>query len=84
MRKAILLSALLLLPAVWADSSDIWLIEVEDMLGNPVDDCDVYFTDPWTGAVTAEPNGAMYQPSAICEGYVVCLLYTSPSPRDRG
>ncbi len=71
MRKAILLSALLLLPAVWADSSEIWLIEVEDMLGNPVDDCDVYFTDPWTGAVTAEPNGAMYQPSAICEGYVV-------------
>ena len=71
MRRALLLVLLLLIPPVWADESDTWLVEVEDSYGDPITGCEITLTEPWTGKVLDEPNGGMYQPSATCDGYVV-------------
>ena len=71
MRKVLLLVLLLLLPPVWAEESASWTVEVEDPLGNPISDCDIVLSEPWTGSIMSEPVGGMYQPSATCEGYVV-------------
>jgi hypothetical protein len=71
MRRALLLIILLLIPSAWADEGESWTVEVEDPLGNPISGCDITLTEPWTGAVLSEPSGAMYQPSATCDGYAV-------------
>jgi|SaaInlStandDraft_2_1057019.scaffolds.fasta_scaffold03052_5 hypothetical protein len=71
MRRVLLLALLLLIPPVWAEGSPTWTVEVEDPLGNPISDCEVTLREPWSGNIMSEPNGAMYQPSAICDGYVV-------------
>ena len=71
MRRVLILFILLLIPSAWAEEGDSWTVQVEDQLGNPIADCDITLTEPWTGAVLTEPSGAMYQPSATCEGYVV-------------
>lgn len=71
MRRVLLLILLLLIPSAWAEEGDSWTVEVEDPLGNPIADCEITLTEPWTGAVLSEPSGAMYQPSATCDGYVV-------------
>jgi hypothetical protein len=47
-------------------------------LGNHITDCDISISDPWTGATLSEPSGAMYQPSATCDGYVV--MWHKPIP----
>ncbi len=78
MRRVALLILLLLIPSAWAQSGEEWTVEVEDPFGNPIADCDVTLKDPWTGSVLDEPSGAMYQPSAICEGYVV--MWHPPIP----
>ena len=78
MRRVFLLAFLLLLPSAWADFGESWHIEVEDILGNQITDCDISISDPWTGATLSEPSGAMYQPSATCDGYVV--MWHKPVP----
>ena len=78
MRRALILVLLLLIPPVWAEESETWLVEVEDPSGNPVSGCEVTLTEPWTGNILDEPKGAMYQPSATCEGYVV--MWHKPIP----
>ena len=66
MRRVLLLILLLLIPSAWAEEGESWTVEVEDPLGNPIADCEIILTEPWTGAVLAEPSGSMYQPSATC------------------
>ncbi len=78
MRRAILLILLLLIPSAWAEESQDWTVEVEDPFGNPITNCNVTLSDPWTGGVMNEPSGAMYQPSANCEGYAV--MWHPPIP----
>ena len=72
MRRVLLLVFLLLVPAAWAEESNQWVVEVEDPFGNPIQDCEITLTEPWTGAEISNP------------GKGICLLYTSPSPRDTG
>jgi len=78
MRRAFLLVFLLLLPSAWADFGESWHIEVQDILGNQITDCEISISDPWTGATLSEPSGAMYQPFATCDGYVV--MWHKPIP----
>jgi hypothetical protein len=78
MRRVLILALLLLIPPVWAEESPSWTVEVEDTLGNPISDCEVTLREPWTGSIMSEPIGGMYQPSAICEGYVV--MWHPPIP----
>ena len=78
MRRAILLILLLLIPPVIAGEDQEWTIEVEDQFGNPIPDCEITLTEPWTGNVIQQPNGGMYQPSATCDGYVV--MWHEPIP----
>ena len=78
MRRVLLLVVLLLLPAAWANETESWVVEVEDPLGNPISDCDIVLTEPWTGSVINSPSGSMYQPSATCDGYVV--MWHPPVP----
>ena len=78
MRRVLLLVFLLLMPAVWAEESESWTVEVEDPLGNPIADCDIVLTEPWTGSIVDSPSGGMYQASATCEGYVV--MWHPPIP----
>ena len=78
MRRVLVLVLLLLIPSTWAEEDNGWAIEVEDPFGNPINDCDVTLTEPWTGSIIDEPTGAMYQPRATCEGYVV--MWHPPVP----
>ncbi|MGB1689365.1 MAG: hypothetical protein ACPHDM_01570, partial [Candidatus Poseidoniaceae archaeon] len=78
MRRALLLVLLLLMPAVWAEETESWTVEVEDPLGNPISDCDIVLSEPWTGTTIESPSGGMYQASATCEGYVV--MWHPPIP----
>jgi hypothetical protein len=78
MRRVLVLVLLLLIPPVLADEGDAWTVEVEDPFGNPISDCDVTLSNPWTGGVLDEPVDSMYQPSAICDGYVV--MWHPPIP----
>jgi len=78
MRRVLLLVFLLLVPAVWADETESWVVEVEDQLGNPISGCDIELREPWTGAVIDYPGNGMYQASATCEGYVV--MWHPPVP----
>ena len=71
MRRALLLVLLLLMPAVWAEETQSWTVEVEDPFGNPISDCDIVLSEPWTGSIIDSPSGGMYQASATCDGYVV-------------
>ena len=65
------MTILLLLPAISAEETDNWIVEVEDPFGNPIENCDIILREPWSGSVIQQPVGAMYHPSASCEGYVV-------------
>lgn len=78
MRRALVLVLLLLIPSTWAEEDNGWAIEVEDPFGNPISDCDITLSEPWTGSILEEPVGAMYQPRATCEGYVV--MWHPPVP----
>ena len=78
MRRALLLVLLLLMPAVWAEETESWTVEVEDPLGNPISDCEIVLNEPWTGTVIESPSGGMYQASATCDGYVV--MWHPPIP----
>ena len=78
MRRVLLLVLLLLIPSGLAEETPSWVVEVEDPLGNPINDCEIVLTEPWTGGLLNEPNGGMYQPSATCEGYVV--MWHPPVP----
>jgi|TARA_B110000881_G_scaffold22663_1_gene16448 hypothetical protein len=78
MRRVLMLVLLLLIPSAWAGEGDDWTVEVEDPFGNPISNCDVTLSDPWTGSVLNEPVNSMYQASAICEGYVV--MWHPPIP----
>ena len=78
MRRVILLVFLLLVPAVWADETESWVVEVEDPLGNPILGCEIVLKEPWTGAVIDSPGNGMYQASATCDGYVV--MWHPPVP----
>jgi len=78
MRRVLLLIILLLMPAAWANETESWVVEVEDPLGNPISDCDIVLTEPWTGSVIDSPSGGMFQASATCEGYVV--MWHPPVP----
>lgn len=71
MRRVLLVTILLLLPAISAEETDNWIVEVEDPFGNPIENCDIILREPWSGSVIQQPVGAMYHPSASCEGYVV-------------
>ena len=79
MRRILLLTIILLMPSVFASEGDSWSIEVEDPFGNPVENCDIRLTNPWTGNEMSEPSGSMYTPSATCEGYVVMWHHPIPS-----
>jgi hypothetical protein len=78
MRRVLLLVLLLLMPAVWAEETESWTVEVEDPLGNPISDCQIVLNEPWTGSVIDSPSGGMYQASATCDGYVV--MWHPPVP----
>ena len=78
MRRALLLVLLLLIPAAWAEEVDSWVVEVEDPFGNPVSNCEVTLTEPWSGAEINNPGKGMYQASATCDGYVV--MWHPPVP----
>ena len=78
MRRALVLVLLLLIPSTWAEEDNVWAIEVEDPFGNPISDCDITLSEPWTGSIIEEPIGAMYQPRATCDGYVV--MWHPPVP----
>ena len=78
MRRALVLVLLLLIPSTWAEEDNGWAIEVEDPFGNPISDCDITLSEPWTGSIIEEPIGAMYQPRATCDGYVV--MWHPPVP----
>ena len=78
MRRALVLVLLLLIPSTWAEEDNGWAIEVEDPFGNPISDCDITLSEPWTGSIIQEPVGAMYQPRATCDGYVV--MWHPPVP----
>ena len=78
MRRVLLLVFLLLVPAAWAEEGSTWVVEVEDPFGNPIQDCEITLTEPWTGAVIDNPGNGMYQASATCEGYVV--MWHPPVP----
>ena len=78
MRRVLLLVFLLLMPAVWAEESEPWVVEVEDQFGNPISNCEVVLKEPWTGAVIDNPGKGMYQASATCDGYVV--MWHPPVP----
>ena len=78
MRRALLLVLLLLMPAVWAEETQSWTVEVEDPFGNPISDCDIVLSEPWTGSIIDSPSGGMYQASATCDGYVV--MWHPPIP----
>ncbi len=78
MRRVLVLVLLLLIPSTWAEEDNGWAIEVEDPFGNPINDCDITLSEPWTGSILDEPVGAMYQPKATCEGYVV--MWHPPVP----
>ena len=78
MRRALVLVLLLLIPSTWAEEDNGWAIEVEDPFGNPISDCDITLSEPWTGSIIEEPVGAMYQPRATCDGYVV--MWHPPVP----
>ena len=67
------------MPSVFATEGDSWSVEVEDPFGNPVENCDIRLTNPWTGNEISEPSGSMYTPSATCEGYVVMWHHPIPS-----
>ena len=67
------------MPTVFATEGDSWSVEVEDPFGNPVENCDIRLTNPWTGNDMSEPSGSMYTPSATCEGYVVMWHHPIPS-----
>lgn len=67
------------MPSVFATEGDSWSVEVEDPFGNPVENCDIRLTNPWTGNEMSEPSGSMYTPSATCEGYVVMWHHPIPS-----
>jgi len=79
MRRILLLTIILLMPSVFATEGDSWSVEVEDPFGNPVENCDIRLTNPWTGNEMSEPSGSMYTPSATCEGYVVMWHHPIPS-----
>jgi len=79
MRRIFLLTIILLMPTVFATEGDSWSVEVEDPFGNPVENCDIRLTNPWTGNDMSEPSGSMYTPSATCEGYVVMWHHPIPS-----
>ena len=79
MRRILLLTIILLMPSVFATEGDSWSVEVEDPFGNPVENCDIRLTNPWTGNEISEPSGSMYTPSATCEGYVVMWHHPIPS-----
>ena len=55
MRRALLLVLLLLMPAVWAEETESWTVEVEDPLGNPISGCDIVLNEPWTGTIIESP-----------------------------
>ena len=78
MRRVLVLVLLLLIPSTWAEEDNGWAIEVEDPFGNPISDCDITLSEPWTGSIIEEPIGAMYQPRATCDGYVV--MWHPPVP----
>ncbi|MDP7374613.1 MAG: hypothetical protein QF445_03810, partial [Candidatus Poseidoniaceae archaeon] len=78
MRRVLLLVFLLLVPAAWAEESNQWVVEVEDPFGNPIQDCEITLTEPWTGAEISNPGKGMYQASATCDGYVV--MWHPPVP----
>jgi len=78
MRRALLLVLLLLIPAAWAEEADPWIVEVEDPFGNPISNCEVTLTEPWSGAEISNPGKGMYQASATCDGYVV--MWHPPVP----
>ena len=78
MRRVLLLVFLLLVPAAWAEESNDWVVEVEDPFGNPIQDCEITLTEPWTGAEISNPGKGMYQASATCDGYVV--MWHPPVP----
>ena len=78
MRRALLLVLLLLMPAVGAEETESWTVEVEDPLGNPISDCDIVLNEPWTGTIIESPSGGMYQASGTCDGYVV--MWHPPIP----
>ena len=78
MRRVLLLVFLLLVPAAWAEESNQWVVEVEDPFGNPIHDCEITLTEPWTGAEISNPGKGMYQASASCDGYVV--MWHPPVP----
>ena len=78
MRRVVLLVFLLLVPAVWANETESWVVEVEDPLGNPILGCEIVLREPWTGAVIDYPGNGMYQASATCDGYVV--MWHPPVP----
>ena len=66
------------MPSVFANHGEEWTVEVEDPFGNPISGCEITLRDPWTGAELSHPSRSMYQPSAICEGYVV--MWHPPIP----
>ena len=78
MRRVLLLVFLLLVPAAWAEENNQWVVEVEDPFGNPIQDCEITLTEPWTGAEISNPGKGMYQASATCDGYVV--MWHPPVP----
>lgn len=78
MRRVVLLVFLLLLPTVWANETESWVVEVEDPFGNPILGCEIVLREPWTGAVIDSPGSGMYQASATCDGYVV--MWHPPVP----
>ena len=78
MRRVLLLVFLLLVPSAWAQESNTWMVEVEDPFGNPISDCEITLTEPWTGAEISNPGKGMYQASAKCDGYVV--MWHPPVP----
>lgn len=82
MRKAIVLAILILVPSFSADSANSWTIEVEDPLGNPISNCQTWFSEPWSGVVSNSPISGMYQPHASCDGYV--LMWHEPVNSSQG